>query len=481
MFNWFKNCCLFKKECKVEMVKPSRDLINYGLNDPTTPGLVLNIPVPKKPNVLAFNVKGFNPKKLGSIYTAEGQAANVYATMAYSLNQFVEHRDVKTWAATNTLKVIPQAGQDLNAFYDRRHLKFFYSPDPKTKKMIYMADSVDVVAHELGHALLDAIRKDLWSTQSLESWAFHEAFGDINAIATVMQHDLMLEYALHETKGNMRKDNVISRLAEEMGNTIYHITKGRGGYKPGALRNAVNSFKYTPPEKLPYNAPNNKLGGESHSFGRLFVGAWYDVVINIYETMARADMSRKEALKRAVNTSYRYLARGLRIAPNTPRFYNAVAQSMLSMDRLFGSVYQSEITKAFSKRRILLRSASMLSSEDDVKKMIDMGSEVVKTDMGRSIRVQETRKIRVCDHIKSASKNPLFNLEIEVPADSYCDLNSQGHLIQSISSSESDSLDSAIACLNYLHSEDKVGNNREFAIEDGKLVRSHIMCCHKEV
>jgi hypothetical protein len=481
MFNWLKNCCLFKKECKKEMAKPSRDLINYGLNDPTTPGLVIDIPVPKKPNVLAFTVNGFNPSKLGSIDTPEGQAANVYATMAYSLNQFIEHRDIKTWAATRNLKVIPRAGQDLNAYYDRRHLKFFHSPDPKTKKMIYMADSVDVVAHELGHALLDAIRKDLWSTQSLESWAFHEAFGDINAIATVTQHTPMIEYALHETNGNMRKDNVISRLAEEMGNTIYHITKGRGGYKPGALRNAVNKFKYTPPEKLPYNTPNNKLGGEPHSFGRLFVGAWYDVVVSIYEKLVGENVNKIDAFRRAVNTSYRYLSRGLRIAPNTPRFYNAVAQAMLTMDRLEGGFCQKEIAKAFRKRRILLRSVSMLSSEEDIKKMMDASSDIVNNDRGCAIRVQETRKIRVCDHVKSASNNPLFNLEIEVPADSYCDLNSQGHLLQSISSSESDSLDSAIACLNYLHSEDKVGNDREFIIEDGKLVRSHIVCCHKEI
>ena len=119
------------------------------------------------------------------------------------------------------------------------------------------------MAHELGHAILDAMRPDFWSVQALEIWSFHEAFADITAILSLMQHDEILDRALYETKGDLSKPNVISRLAEEMGDIIYEITRGRGGMKPGALRNATNKFRYIHPSKLPKNAPNNKLGSRS--------------------------------------------------------------------------------------------------------------------------------------------------------------------------------------------------------------------------
>jgi hypothetical protein len=90
------------------------------------------------------------------------------------------------WAATNTLNVYPAAGQDLNAFYDRNSLKFFYALDPVVKKNIYTSDSSDVVSHETGHALLDSIRPDFWNVQSYEVWALHESFGDIISILNII-------------------------------------------------------------------------------------------------------------------------------------------------------------------------------------------------------------------------------------------------------------------------------------------------------
>src|SRR5690606_12681293 len=148
-------------------------------------------------NRLSFLVNGHvsNPKT-----EQQQRAANVYITIGQSVNYFQERAKtpVRRWAATNQLSVVPVAGNMLTAYYDRTSLKFFFELNPSNMKVVYTADSTDIVAHELGHALLDAMRPDFWSIQALEIWSFHEAFADISAIMSIMQYDVILERALAE-------------------------------------------------------------------------------------------------------------------------------------------------------------------------------------------------------------------------------------------------------------------------------------------
>src|SRR5256886_11198540 len=85
-----------------------------------------------------------------------------------------------SWQPGPTLGVVLDAGVDLNAYYDRRELAFFH--DTVARTTVYTGESPDVLCHELGHALLDALRRELWAAMSLEVAAFHEPFGDISAL-----------------------------------------------------------------------------------------------------------------------------------------------------------------------------------------------------------------------------------------------------------------------------------------------------------
>ena len=64
-------------------------------------------------------------------------------------------RDFSAWQSGRPLRVRLRAGKDLNAFYDRKSLQFFYDVDRKTGRTVYAAESLDIVAHEAGHAVLD--------------------------------------------------------------------------------------------------------------------------------------------------------------------------------------------------------------------------------------------------------------------------------------------------------------------------------------
>src|SRR5262249_31746722 len=140
------------------------------------------------------------------------------------------------WAATECLMILPRAGQDLNAYYDRSGLKFFYFGDPISRKIVFACEASDVVSHEFGHAYLDILRPDFWSAQCSEIWAFHESFGDMTAILTILQSDQVINKVLQETAGNLESSNTVSKLAEEMGVGLYHLTHGVDGELTSALR-----------------------------------------------------------------------------------------------------------------------------------------------------------------------------------------------------------------------------------------------------
>ena len=489
MLGFIKNLCFGAKEEECEklecLLKPSRDLINYKLNDPTTPELTVDLPIPDHPDVMNIRVAGYDPKNLGKPNSYEDQAANVYATLVRSINNILPFRkDLKKWAATKSLKVEPWAGVQLNAYYDRRALKFFYKTDRVSKKTVYTAQSVDIVAHEMGHALLDAMRPDLWSLQALEVWAFHEAFGDINAIATVMLHDDILEYALKETNGDLKKHNVISRLAEEMGDAIYNLTGGRGNLKPGALRNAINDFHYVPPERLPWNPPQDKLGGEMHNFGRLMAAAWYDIVVAIYEHEVQNGKDEIEALHIARDVAYGTIVKGFKHAPANVRFYNSVAKSMIMVDRMENDgKYGSLIEHVFHKRRILKPKIKHLCGSMNFKGALSTlteNDEVTEFEGGKIITRHRPVALRLSDSmgISSQIHNPLFDCELEVPGDVMYEFGSDGRLIQHLENNRAEVLRNAVVCVKYLDDNKLVGDLDKdlFNVVEGKLVRTKFNC-----
>jgi hypothetical protein len=84
--------------------------------------------------------------------------------------------------AGRKIELRPDDGVDLNAFYDRVSLSFFHFTNGGTTFL--SGASTDVVAHEAGHGILDAIRPELITSAVFEVNAFHEAFGDCVAILT---------------------------------------------------------------------------------------------------------------------------------------------------------------------------------------------------------------------------------------------------------------------------------------------------------
>lgn len=138
---------------RVKEVKSfNKGMVSYLINDPNYPDLLVRVDDPK-PNGLNIIVQYYIGSTEG-FSSPQAKAANVYGLLCHGINTFQKKTNLRKWAAVNTLNVEPIAGNQPNAFYDRKNLKFFQFT--KNNKQVFTCLSSDIVSHELGHAILDA-------------------------------------------------------------------------------------------------------------------------------------------------------------------------------------------------------------------------------------------------------------------------------------------------------------------------------------
>ena len=255
--------------------------------------------------------------------------------------------NLASWQPGRVLPVRTNAGDDLNAFYDRASLQFF--SHRFGGRTVHSCESADVVNHEQGHAFLDAIRPDFWDAPYVEVGALHEAFGDCFALLVALG-DATTRRLVLAASPDLALHNFLERLAEELGDAIRREF-GAQEVEPGALRRAQNVFRWADPTTLPANAPASQLSREVHSFSRVFTGAFYDVIRNVFAAGPRTSTR----LRSAALAAGRLLLAAIRTAPLTPRLFAAVGQRMLQADVMTGgSAHAAAIRAAFAAHGIAL-------------------------------------------------------------------------------------------------------------------------------
>jgi hypothetical protein len=268
-----------------------------------------------------------------------------------------------SWNVGNVLPVNVDSGVDLNAFYtrggggDAPGLHFFH--DSVGGRVFFSGESPDVACHEMGHAVLDALRPELFDAQTIEAAAFHESFGDMSAMLSALQVPSFRLILLSETGGAINHSSRLSRLAEQLGAAI------RVGHPdavdPDCLRNAANSFFYTDPQALPPGAPASQLSSEPHSFSRVFSAAFLDVLTGIFQLQGSQPSS--DGLVQATQDIARLLVTAVQSASVVPDYYSQVAAQMVQAGESspFNGKYRDVLKSAFVRRGILsLQAAATL-------------------------------------------------------------------------------------------------------------------------
>ena len=249
--------------------------------DPETGALTPGVPFRQPENGEAA---GYVIKNQNDLNSVDFNQVSVFATVLNTMYMFEEPDTLGrplTWAFDGPqLLVIPRAGEWANAFYEREthSLQFFYfQPESDPDKPVYTSLSHDIVCHETGHAILDGIAPDLYNCISPQALALHEAVADLVALILALRIRTLRDAVLDQTGGDLKGRTAFSKVAEEFGRA--------SDSGSDALRSLFNKRTLNPKDrsKDEFGLPNRVARNEPHDLSEVLSGAFYSVLIKIFE------------------------------------------------------------------------------------------------------------------------------------------------------------------------------------------------------
>jgi len=124
-------------------------------------------------------------------------------------------------------------------------------------RLMYDCRSVDLVAHETGHALLDTL-KPKWHSTSGEVQGLIEAFCDLTSMFLILSQLDLVEYILYQTEGDLSKRNILG------------VFGASHGFQNKELRSVFNNFTYQDELKNAYQ------------YAQLVTSIFYNILAEYY-------------------------------------------------------------------------------------------------------------------------------------------------------------------------------------------------------
>ena len=401
--------------------------INVIVNDPRpgSPPQIISTPILRNHFAMKIRMAGDFPQREydlssetdGFLHWQCRQAA-LLALHAWK-NADPSGSTLMTWHGGNPeLLIRENAGHDLNAYYDRNSLSFFHFNHGD--KTTYSGLSTDVVAHEVGHALLDAFRPDLWDAGFFEVAAFHEAAGDCSALMAAFEDpDVRLAPGVLD-RFRANEGNLVETIAEDLSDGIKRFLKTLPADLQARLLNAAsprrakNEFTRIEHSRLPRQGGKGELIDEVHSYSQIFTGCFYDLIVKIFSSKKRDPkrLNHKD-LREAAHTAGHLLIEGVRYARARPQFFREVGQAMIFVDKhVFGGLHQVAIRDIFLRRDIQLFLEDTLPAEQsldgplpnfDAPKAADVLAQETKKDLTQRMGLEPGARLNytVVSAIKS--------------------------------------------------------------------------------
>jgi hypothetical protein len=259
---------------------------------------------------------------------------------------------------TEPIAVHPHAGITPNAFYSRTQkvLKFFAftpqaQPGGPAPDQVFTCRSLDIVAHECGHAILDGLKPGwLTSGNTPQTGGLHESFGDIAAMFLALSQMDQVEAIIAQTKGDLHQKNFLADLAEQFGMAL-----GR----PNGLRNADNDLKLS------------QVSTEVHAISQVFTGGMYDAFADIYAFEQRPHLKDDAAVLYEVGQYMTGLVlRAIIASPASNAKFADVVNQMMVISATDGKPqeYRDFIKNRFVDREVL---ATNVAGEQEGAQMFE--------------------------------------------------------------------------------------------------------------
>jgi hypothetical protein len=241
--------------------------------------------------------------------------AYAVATRAISLVESELGRTLGWGFDASRLILLPHAGYLANAFYseDTQSLQF-YSFQREDRSIYHTSLVHDIVAHETGHALLDAVRDRYTEANEPETAALHEAVGDLTAVFAALSHEVVRSAFLAEGGPDLRQATYLPRIADDF---------GRGG-AAGAI--SLRDLAVLHPPSF-YDGVT-----EPHDLSlKLTTGMW-EALVRMFAANRAAGGEPDDALALARRALQRMTVRGLDYLPPADATFEDFARAMLRAD-----------------------------------------------------------------------------------------------------------------------------------------------------
>jgi hypothetical protein len=288
------------------------------------------------------------------------------------------------WQRGTVLEVYLDRADDLQADYDRISLSFYHGDSAALNETVYTGASPDTLCHELGHAILDAIKPALWSADVTEIAAFHESFGDMSAILSALQLPSLRASILTGTAGQLYSNSRLSRLAEQFGVALH--AEDVCAADADCLRNAWNTFQYCNYVGLQPKKITTELSADPHSFSRIFTGALFEVLGKILTEHAADGNAPTSGDLLDVSEQMRdIIAGGVVLSSVVTEYFAEVAFRMVQASAMIDPAYPAIFLEVFVNRLILSNETvaaiqalqTVSDTFDDVSEEDDQQSEPV--------------------------------------------------------------------------------------------------------
>jgi hypothetical protein len=280
--------------------------------------------------------------------TPESDCAHTFAIVRQTLTLYERVRGGAAcrWAwnqsgNTDPVTARPRGFAGANAFYSRngKSLSFGYFTPSGSASPIYTCRSLDITAHETGHAILDGLKPGWLGTGNVpQTGGLHESFGDLTAIFLALSQLDQVEAFIAMTRANLHNKNFLAELAEEFGTAL-----GR----PTGLRNADNDLKLS------------QVSNEVHAISQVFTGGIYDVLADIFAFEKNRQSATKDPAQVLLEVNQhvcKLLVNAIIQAPDVGATYSDVVNRMLTVSNSQGdpAIYRTFIRNRFTYREVVV-------------------------------------------------------------------------------------------------------------------------------
>lgn len=252
------------------------------------------------------------------------------------------------------LTVHPHSQPGKNAYYQSKpvpSVNHMYFRVPEDSKTVRTALSADIISHEVGHAILDGIRPELVQNPDTEALALHEAFGDCMSMLFTLSQSTSRGYLLYQTGGDLRQESLLSSWAEELGGELNRYQENGAAY----IRSHVHNYRYRRPEELPSPSPGKPgkgLDNGPHRFSQVFSGAFFDLLVSLYEKGVDRGKTSLEAMDWAQQQAGPLLLKSAQKLDEKNVSFRGLAQGMLKVDEELGGDNREILLSVFADREL---------------------------------------------------------------------------------------------------------------------------------